>query len=455
MSTKTAPSVTATDLKKAAATPRRIPPSLLAWLVLLVAFGLFCLLAYTTISLVTGLLSNSVEYKEGRLQALGERDTNVFVLRRGQPKETLVSDSGEMVKEGDEMRTDKNSDAVLRLFDDTRIDLAPGSKVRLRELRIDVQNFRRTEKRVVLDVLDGSVKITVASPFVPSKDYSRALFKVGLPPEGERQAEVLLNDPQTGNYADGVYTMSVNRSAENGVRAWLNNKARKAVDVRGVDRTVSVGPGQRVALEQGRAANPGLPTDTQLELIANGSFINGIDSWRPQFDQGSDKGSIEGLIQFGAEKIDDGVQPRTRIVRLDPKADGNFAETSLVQEVNRDVSEYEDLWFSLKLRLVSQSLPGGGQQGFEYPIFVKVYYVDRANNQQEFFYGFYSRAADSRTFVQDQLNRSRKLPQDEWYEFRLNLMTDRNKPVRILKVVVGSAGHLYDSYFTDVSLVAS
>ncbi len=435
---------------------RRVPPQLVAWLILLFSFGLFCLLAYLAVSTVTDLLSHSVEYKEGRVQATKDRDTGVSVLHRGQPKEILVN-AEEVIKEGDEIRTDKNSDAVIKLFDNSRIDLAPGSKVRFEELRVDIQNFRRSEKRIVVQVLDGSVKFTV-EPFVPSKDYSRATFKALVPPEsvGPLQAEVLFNDPQSGNYVDGVYTLSVNRSPENGVRAWLNNKAKKAVDVRGSSRSVSVGPGQRLAIEQGLPLDPGLPADTQVELLVNGSFINGVDSWRPQIKQGSDKGTIDGLIQFDAERIDDGVQPRAHILRLDPKADGNYAETSLIQEVNRDVSEFEDLWFSLKVRPIYQSLSGGGQAGYEYPIFVKISYIDRGGNNQEFFYGFYYKAAEAgRTFVLDQIGRSQKLPQDEWYNFRWNLMNDRNKPSRILRIEVGSAGHLYDSYFTDVSLVAS
>lgn len=433
---------------------RRLPPQLVAWAILLLSFGLFCLLVYVLVSNVSDFLSHTITYKEGKVQAVKDSDANVIVLHRGQPKETLVGDE-ETVKEGDEIRTDKNSNAVVKFFDDSRIDLAPGSKVRLEEMRIANQNFR-SEKRIIVQVLEGSVKFTVA-PFVANNAYSRATIKALLPPEmsDELQAQALFNDSQTGNYSDGVFTLSVNPATDNSVRVLLNNNARKAIDVKGNNQAVSLAPGQRLAVEQGKLGVPGLPSDTQVELIVNGSFINGVDSWKPQVDQGPDKGSIEGLIQFGAEKIDDGIQPRTRIVRLDPKADGNFAETSLVQEINQDVSEYEDLWFSIKLRLVYQSLSGGGSQGSEYPVFVKIEYIDRNNQRQEFFYGFYSKAADSRSFVQDQLDRSKKLPQDEWFEFRRNLMNDRNKPQRILRIVVGSAGHLYDSYFTDVSLVAS
>jgi hypothetical protein len=160
------------------------------------------------------------------------------------------------------------------------------------------------------------------------------------------------------------------------------------------------------------------------------------------------------LLHFDAERINDGIQPRARIFRLDPRAKGTPYETSIVQEINRDVSDYEELWFSLKVKLVDQSLAGGGSQGAEYPMFVKINFVDQNNNLQELFHGFYSKANDTSTQDQNQLGRSSKLPQDEWQEWRINLMNGSNKPLRILKIVVGSAGHLYDSYFTDVSLIA-
>ncbi len=433
----------------------RVPTQLIAWAVLLVSFGLFCALVFTVISVVTDFLSHSVQYRDGTVQAVKDRNANVFILHRGQPKETLVRVE-EPVKEGDEIRTDKSSDAIIILFDRTRIDLTPGSRIRLEESHIDIKNFRRNEKHIAVAVLEGVVSVTVA-PFAPLREYNSALVRALIPPEGTSagSTEILFNDPMTGNYADGTFTLSVSRSAESGVQAWLNNKARKPVDVRSNDRTVSLGAGQRVSLEGGRLGDPGSPTERQIELIENGSFINGIDSWKAFYEQGSDKGQIDGLIQFDAERIDDGIQPRVRLVRLDPKADGNFAETSLAQEINRDVNEYDELWFSIKMKLISQSLPGGGQEGAEYPLFVKIFFSDKGNNQQqEYFQGFYSKAADSRSQVQDQLNRSKKLAQDEWTEFRFNLYSLRNKPGRILRIVVGSSGHLYDSYFTDISLIA-
>jgi hypothetical protein len=433
---------------------RRVSPQLLAWLVMLVSFGLFCVLVYVIASTITGYLSHSVQHKLAHVTVV--RDNNVFIQRLGQPKETLVAES-ETVQEGDEIRTDKNSEAVIKFFDDSRVDLSAGSRVRIQESRVDIKNFRQTEKRLVIKVLSGVARFTVA-PFVPAKDFNKSTFTAVIPGENDsvNQAFAVFNDAETRTYIDGVFTLSVSRSQENGVKSWLSNKSSRPVEVRsGTDaRTVAVGPGQRVAVEQGVLGVPGLPADNQVELIENGSYINGIDSWRVQPAQLPGANYIQGLLHFDAERINDGIQPRARIFRLDPRAKGTPYETSIVQEINRDVSDYEELWFSLKVKLVDQSLAGGGSQGAEYPMFVKINFVDQNNNLQELFHGFYSKANDTSTQDQNQLGRSSKLPQDEWQEWRINLMNGSNKPLRILKIVVGSAGHLYDSYFTDVSLIA-
>ena len=431
---------------------RRVSPQLLAWLVMLVSFGLFCLLLYVVVSTVTDYLSHSVQNKTATVEVV--QNDNVFVQHVGQPKETVVADS-ETLQEGDVIRTDKNSEAVVKFFDDSRVDLGSGTQIRIQESRVDIKNFRQSEKRLVIKVFSGTARFTV-SPFVPGKDFNKSTFEAIIPgdTDTDNQAEVFFNNADTRNYVDGIFTLSVNNSPETGIKSLFSNKASRPVEARNATQTVSIGPGQRVAIAQGTIGVPGLPADNQVNLIENGSFINGIDSWHLQAATGPTAGNIPGFIHFDSERINDGVQPRARVFRLDPAAKGTPYETSIVQEVNRDVSDYEELWFSIKVKLVDQSLAGGGSQGSEYPVFVKINFVDQNNNTQELFHGFYSKANDTSTQSQDQLGRSSKLPQDEWQEWRVNLMTGSNKPLRILKVVVGSAGHLYDSYFTDVSLIA-
>src|SRR5918911_503591 len=121
MSVQSGPVFPVSPGKEPAARASRQPsPQITAWLILLFSFGLFCLLLYILISAITGYLSHSVQYKTADVQVVKDKDDNVFVLHHGQAKETVVT-SEETLQEGDEVRTDKNSEAVIYLFDGGRL----------------------------------------------------------------------------------------------------------------------------------------------------------------------------------------------------------------------------------------------------------------------------------------------------------------------------------------------
>ena len=431
------------ETEPVAAQTRRVSPGLIAWLVMLGAFGVFCLLAYTGYNLVNDFFSHSIKPMTGVVTVANYRNNNVAVLHFGQSHEVLINDQ-ENVAAGDDVRTDNNSTATITLFDGSQLDLEPGSQIQIEKLQVEVREFRFSEKQIEVTILGGQVRFTVA----PSQKYNQSTVKALLPSQidGVPPAEVVLDDSQAGSYL-----LTVSQSQETGVHATLDNQANQPVAVNGSKAQVVVAPGQRVVIDQGQPGQPGRPGENAEELLVNGSFINGVDSWLPS---NPEKDKIGGSISFDAERIEDGVQPRARIFRLDPKATDDPEETNLSQQVNRDVSDYSELWLSIKLKLIDQNLAGGGQFGVEYPMFIKVDYVDVNGQTQNFFHGFYWKASDSHTQDQDRLGVSTKLPQDEWQEWRLNLLDNRNKPARILQVIVGSSGHLYDSYFTDVSLVA-
>ncbi len=421
----------------------RISPGVIAWLVLLFSFGLFCLVVFSAYTLITDYLSHSVQAQTGLVEVVKDHDDTVAVLHHGQSKKTLVN-TREEITAGDEISTDKTSTATIVLFDGSQLILQPGSTVQIKKLQVEIKQFRLKEKQIEVLILDGLVRYTAG----PDSKYSQATIKALLPSDvaGMAPTEVIINSSQRG-----VYLLTVSRTRETGVHATFDNQTRQPVEVYGGTGThVTVAPGQRVSIEQGQPGQPGRAGEHPEELLINGSFINGVDSWAPSRPETA---QINGAINFDAERVEDGTQPRARIFRLDPKAANDPSETNLSQQVNRDVSDYSEVWFSLKMKLIDQNLAGGGQIGVEYPMFVKIDYVDVNGQTQHFFHGFYWKASDSHTQDQDRLGFSSKLPQDEWQEWRLNLMDNRNKPARILQVIVGSSGHLYDSYFTDVSLV--
>ncbi len=425
--------------------PRRhFPPQLTAWLVLVLCFGLFCLIAYLILTTAIDYFSHSVQPQKATLLAANNSEVNV--LHKGQDRFLLISQNQlESVTEGDVIRTAQGNEARLNLFDGTILELASNTEVVLTEHQIRVNNFVQKEKRIIFQVRRGILKAKI----LPMQDYNRSLIKATML-DG---AEVLLNDYTRGNYPEGTFTLEL--EGNNANRAWVSSLRSnpRPVDVRSGGQVQALLPGERVTIERGV---PPVVQSGNRELVNNGAFIDGFDYWRVQHDQGGDGGSIEGRILPDSEIIDDGTITRTHILRYESK--GNFEETSLRQDLNADVRDYAALVFKFKGRVRLQSLPGGGQAGNEYPLFMKINYTDRDGQVREFFRGFYFKAADANTRTYDRLSNellgSQQWRDNKWEQFEIDLSQLKQKPAFINYIIVGSAGHDYETYFTEVSLIA-
>ncbi len=424
-----------------------LSPQLIAWLVLIVSFGLFCLVAFAVISAVSDYFSHSVQPQGGVLSLSG--GTDVSVRHTGQERFILVTQNqNEPVFEGDLIRTAQGSQAVAQLFDNTILELSPNSEVQIDEQKIKITNFVQREKRTVFRVVRGVVKVKVQP--LKLNEYSKGLVKATTPDE----AEIFFNDFSKGNYPGGVYTVDLQGNGTN--RTWVTSAPSnsKPVDVKSAGQTQSLLPGQRFILERG--IGPVLAENGERQLVNNGAFIDGFDFWKEQHDQGQDGGSVFGRALPDSELVDDGTITRVHIIRYESK--GDFEETSLRQDFNQDVREYSSLVFKFKGRIRLQSLPGGGQVGNEYPLFVKIQYTDRSGQVREFFRGFYFKAEDANTRTYDRIGNellgSRQWNENKWVEFEFDLSRLSQKPAIVNSLVIGSAGHDFESYFTEVSLLA-
>ncbi|MEI6046529.1 MAG: hypothetical protein WCS37_19430 [Chloroflexota bacterium] len=426
---------------------RRFPPQLTAWLVLILAFGLFCLLTWLIASALIDYFSSSIKLQQASVTALS--DSEVSVLHAGQERFLLVSQNqSESVSQGDLVRTAQSSKARLLFFDGTSLELSSNSEVQLNEYQVRITNFVQKEKRIFFEVIKGVVNIKVEP--LDLDEYSKGTIKATTS-EG---TEIFFNDQLKGNYPSGSYTIDVEGNLANRV-TWVTSLTanRSPIDVRAAGQTRLLAPDQRFKIVQGQP--PELPLDR--ELVSNGAFIDGFDYWKEQHDQGGDGGKIQGRALPDSEMVDDGTITRAHILRYESQ--GNFEETSLRQDLNTDVREYTSLIFKLKGRLRLQSLPGGGVVGNEYPLFIKINYVDRDGQTRDLFRGFYFKAADANTRTYDrvgsQLLGSLQWKENKWEQFELDLTNQLLlKPAYLNYIVVGSAGHDFESYFTEVSLIA-
>ena len=426
---------------------RWFSPQMAAWAVLLFCFSLFCILAYLLASSLISYFSHSVQPQKASLTA--REGLEVSVRHANQERFLLIPlNQTEQLNQGDVVRTAQGSRAIIMSFDGTNLELSSDSEVKIEEHQVRITNFVQKEKRLVFQVVRGVIKVSLDTLQV--RDYSKGLVKLVTPDN----AEIFFNDPIKGNYPGGTYTVDL--EGKGTTRSLITSLASnpRPIDVRAGGQLQSLQPGQRITIERG---GPPLLQTGERELINNGAFIDGLDYWIERHNQGGDGGSLNGRVLPDSEVVDDGTITRAHILRYD--ANGNSEESLLRQELKVDVSEYASLMFRFKGRIRLQSLAGGGWYANEYPLFVRIEYKDRNNQTQVLFRGFYFKAKDSSTQTYDgrsnELLRSEQWKENNWQEFQIDLANElRQKPVYITSIEVGAAGHDFESYFTEVSLLA-
>ena len=328
--------------------------------------------------------------------------------------------TGAILQEGTSIRTVESSEAMVTLFDRSTVLLFPNSELDLSELR--ARQFAGSEHSIVLAPRVGRLRISVAPTVAGSKSM---VIRV---PGGEAALD------------DGVYNVAVDAA---GLVLTVQERGSARVSAQGT--SVDVSRGERVALAPG--AEPSLPIATREELIQNGEFRGGLDGWRADtetlvgFNPGQD---VPGEIT--AVEVDG----RSAVQFSRRGSQGNSAEPFIIQEVDRDVSGYSRLTLEIELKLLHQSLSGGGYLGSEYPVILQVNFIG-GNGREDFrVYGFYYQNDNNRRTDNGNL-----VPQDEWVTFTVpdNLAGLASGARVITSIQVSASGWDFESLVRRVSLV--
>jgi hypothetical protein len=421
-----------------------------AWLVIFISFAIFCITLYLFISLISDYLSRSVQNQPATLQV----SRGPVYISRSTQNALLVANQRDRLEQGDSVFTDEQSRALLEFFDGTKLELNSATRILVRESKILTTNFARKERRLWLHLS------------IATGDENRAsVGRVALWPAAT-SGDTFTGQPVEITTDDGLkmvfdgngknsFIIELQRSVDGSSRTVVNSPAGNVekFPVFAAGTTQMLEPGKRVIVDSGQP--PVVTSNQQDELIRNNrAFINGLDGWEVQQKDSGNLDNVACTIFSDSEKVDDGIVYRVHTRRGIDTKDSN--ECSLRQELNADVSRYQSLIFSFKLKIQQQSLSGGGEQGIEFPIFVKINYIDtKGNPSGEYFAGFYTVPKDDRenTRVAKYIY-SEQIKQGEWIEFISDdLLSLRSRPQKIISIQVGSAGHDFEAFFTDLSLV--
>lgn len=397
-------------------------PRHIAWIILLTAFLAFCLI----VTAVPLGIRYHVLHAEEKPEASVESLAGTVIVEPPVGRGFVPLERGEdlQVSEGSVVRVDETSEAMIALFDQSFVRLFPGTTVRLERMRSPRYEAGKSTNSIHIGLSGGQIHVGTALSSDSSLDFRVTTL----------HAEAFLA-------ADGSYALEAT-NRRSGITVYTRGQAHvSAVDDR--EDSVQLMPRQRTEVAFGQP--PSSPVDAARNLVVNGDFSEGFESWHRFNDQGTDGGDVDGTFSL---VVDEG---RRAAKFLRTGGHGNHCETVLEQTIDRTIpAPVSSLVVRANVKVRYQSLSGGGYLSSEYPLMIRLTYRDVYDSEAEWVRGFYYQNVEGNptTFGVN-------LPHDRWYLFQSeNLLESLPiRPYRIIRLRVYASGWDYESLVSDVNLI--
>jgi hypothetical protein len=397
----------------------RSHPERTAWIVVWTSFAIFCLLVVFVPLAVRHFVLHSTVTHPAELQTV--EGTAVTDNPDTGTEAAIAKGETARISEGFVISLDESSRADLRFFDGSFIHLLPGSRVTLERSRGPRFSRGVSPNTIWVRILSGRLRIVTAGSARTGLD-----FRVYCPLQ---EAEIRVRD-------DGVYGVE----AETSKAEVFVNRGSAAVGAYG--KTVHLAAPERTTIEQGHP--PADPVADARELVANGDFRKGLEGWVVRNDQGNDGGDVDGTAVV---TTDEG-SPAVRFYRTG--SNRNHCETIIEQRMDRDLPDpISSLVVRANIKLIDQSLSGGGYLGSEFPLMIRMRYRDRYGNENEWVQGFYYENPQG-----NPVGTAKAYPRGSWqlYESGNLLEVLDPKPARIVWLQVYASGWDYESMVRSISV---
>ena len=396
-----------------------------AWGILITAFTLFCALVISIPLSIRWYIINATDMQETTLEK--PIDGAVYIKEPLGIDFIRVTERNAHIPEGATVATDERLRAFIRFFDGSTLTLYNDTEIVLERVRAPDFASSPRSNDIQIRVQRGRVAVGVASPL------ERALnLTVNTP-----NAALLLQEGNFSIVVDESETQLTIRPIRPGAATVVAN---------GETRRFTSG---RCRIADGLPIEGPLPPEQ--DLLVNGDFSALLDrGWedleRQRQSETDPLGSativpLEGKTVLAYE-------------RLGALTHG---ETSLVQQIDKDVRDFESLQLTCEVLVNYQSLPGGGYESTEFPVMIELRYRDQLDSSRSLYWGFYYQDPGTGPEWRTMVN-GIKVPQGEWYFFETeNLMQSPSmrdvRPAYIAAVRVYASGWDWDSAITNISLL--
>lgn len=407
-------------------------PERVAWLVLIGAFWICVALAAALPLSGRYFLLYSMESRPGTVQAISPNQDGggtVIYTPLNAPQPIAVKSDPASFAEGGMIETDQTSRAFLTFFDGSTAQVFPGSRLVVDQMRRPRFGWSQLPNTIQINQIKGLVRYGAASASAHPDN-----------PEG-RAIHLAIHTPSFDvTLAEGSYSIEV---TDGGSQVVVREGSAQVYSLQG-DHQVAVGQGQRLQASNGQTL-PLNPIPAAQDLIVNGGFSSDTlgAEWQPYTDPNSDNGGPKGSVLVAT------MGDRRALQILRTGAGTNSRVTGILQQIDRDVSDFRSLVFSADVRLHYQSLSGGGYLSTEYPLLVRLKYRDVDGNEHESVHGFYYQNDD-----QNPTNNGERIPQDTWVPYETgNLMEGlEQRPFRLVSLAIYASGWDYESYISSIKL---
>lgn len=397
----------------------------LAWIVLLLSFAVFVLAVIFLpgrIAAVVGRLTVDTPLQaepiEGTVLLKGPFDTAWKQLR--EPAEAGP---------GTRFSTDGRSRAFLELFEGSTVQLYNNTELVLNESQRG--RFDEANQKVVLTLNRGRLAVGVAH----SADEEFRHLEIATP-----TGRMLL--------VEGSYVIET--FADERVEVLV--RRGKATFFSG-DEIAEVGAGGRGGYGPNMTPRGDLPTLSPLVLDSRLARPLNLSPWRAFIE--TESGPSGRVIETAVEATPGDVPGLDRdfgyrFRRMSSAEEINrHGEAGVTQIINRDIRDLAELHIRARVRVDYQGLSGGGSLGTEYPIMIKLFYIDSHGQDQIWYQGFYAQNDDGFS-----ISGGTEVPAGEWVSYdNPNLLQVLNPtPVFIRRIEALGSGWDFDAAVTEVVL---
>ncbi len=395
-------------------------PERVAWLVIWGAFAAFLLLCAAVPVSSRSYLLYSWTPKTATFEVIGGTPR----VQEPNAVAPIAVTRSIQLSEGSTIETDENSRGILTFFDGSTLTLFPNTNITLHQMRLSTFDWGRVPVTLEIEQTRGRISVGAALLFAPAGSAAHArLLRVKTP----HLVAVL----QEGSYAVDVFADSSQITAKNGT-----------AEVTAQESTVTLARGQRTVVTRGNT--PLAPLPAAQDLVVNGDFRDPIVRGWNSLQDTTAPGIVPGLAEIAS--LDD--RQTVHIARY--QSVQTSAITGVVQQINREVSDFRVMKLTADVRLHFQSLAGGGYMSTEYPLILRLRYRDAYGSEGEWVRGFYYQNT-----LANPTNNGEQIPVDVWVPFESgNLLELADpKPFIVTSLQIYASGWDYESYVSNVQLI--